>query len=229
MPSALMNDVVVHGDEAWFATSAGLVRWDGEVIEQHHPNGWRVPRGEPGLNHDSVTAIASGSERLWISDVLGPVSMASGEYWRRHRLSVFGTSYQAVAACGEQAWVASEDAGVSQWTGRSWRHHDGTTGLPDDWVMAVACEGGQAWAGTYRDGVWRWNGRSWAPIEGTDPWILSLAKADEGLYVGTMNGLYRLGEEAARLTSPDPRVHQITVTDEAVLVGTEGGLAVLPR
>ncbi len=229
MPSALMNDVVVHEDEAWFATSAGLVRWDGQVIEEHHPSGWRVPRGQPGLNHDSVTALASGSGRLWVSDVLGPVSMAEGEYWRRHRLSVFGTSYQAVAACGEQAWVASEDAGVSHWTGRSWRHHDGTSGLPDDWAMAVACEGQQAWAGTYRDGVWRWDGRSWTEIPGVDPWILSVAKAPEALYVGTMDGLYRLGEEVQRLEAPDPRVHQISVEEGLLLVGTEGGLLVRAR
>ena len=230
MPSTLMNDVVVHEGEAWFATSKGLVRWDGEIVEEHHPRGWKVPRGQPGLNHDSVTALASGSERLWIADVLGPVSMAEGEYWRRHRLSVFGTSYQAAAACGKQAWVASEDAGASQWTGRSWRHHDGTTGLPDDWVMAVACEGREAWAGTYRDGLWRWDGASWTEVEGMDPWILALAKAPEALYVGTMDGVYRVDDEGVeRLPSPDPRVHQLTVTEELLLIGTEGGLRVTPR
>ncbi|HJN73771.1 MAG TPA: hypothetical protein QGF58_07565 [Myxococcota bacterium] len=225
LPGRLVNDVVVHGESAWMATSHGLARWDGDSVEVITEGA--SGRGRPGLQHDVVTALASG-ERLWMSDLLGPVSVDEG-YWRRHRFSVFGTSYQAVAACGPEAWVASEDAGVSHWSGRRWSHHDGSTGLPDDWVMAVACTEGEAWAGTYRDGVWRWDGRSWTAVETPDDWILSLAIAEEGLYVGTLGGLFLVGDETVTIEVLDPRVHQLSVTEEELFVGTEGGLTTYMR
>ena len=225
LPSTLVNDVVVHDDAAWLATSHGLARWDGGAVETIRAGA--PARGRPGLHHDVVTALASG-DRLWMSDLLGPVSIDEG-FWRRHRFSVFGTSYQAVAACGDQAWVASEDAGVSHWTGRRWQHHDGSTGLPDDWIMAVACTEDRAWAGSYRDGVWTWDGRSWSEVPTPDGWILSLAAAEEGLYVGTLGGLFLVDEEPQRLAAPDPRVHQLTIEGEELFVGTEGGLVTYLR
>ena len=227
LPGELANDVVVHDGLAYFATSHGLGVWDGERMEVVDKTPTR--RGAPGLQHDVVTALASG-DRLWMSDLVGPVSVDDDGYWRRHRYSVFGMSYQAAAACGPQAWVASEDAGVSHWTGRRWEHFDGSSGLPDDWVMAVACDGTHGYAGTYRDGTWRWDGRRWTQVDVPDAWTLALAVGDEGLYVGTLGGAWLVeGDEAIALPAPDPRVHQLTLTDERVYVGTEGGLVVLGR
>lgn len=225
LPSTLGNDVVVHDDRAWMATSHGLARWDGSAVEVITTGAPR--RGQAGLHNDVVTALASGN-RLWMSDLLGPVSVDEG-FWRRHRFSVFGTSYQAVTACGDQAWVASEDAGVSHWSGRRWSHHDGSTGLPDDWVMAVACTEERGYAGTYRDGVWAWDGRSWARVETPDDWILSLAVADEGLYVGTLGGAFLVGDDTVEIEVLDPRVHQLSLGEGELFVGTEGGLSVHSR
>ncbi|MCP4806440.1 MAG: hypothetical protein GY884_13950 [Proteobacteria bacterium] len=226
LPGELANDVVVHDGLAYFGTSHGLGVWDGEemALIDKTPTG----RGKPGLQHDVVTALASG-DRLWMSDLVGPVSVDDEGYWRRHRYSVFGMSYQAAAACGDEAWVGSEDAGVSHWTGRRWEHFDGSDGLPDDWVMAVACDGTYGYAGTYQDGTWRWDGRAWTQLDVPDGWTLSLAVADEGLYVGTLGGLFLVGDQTVELPAPDARVHQLTVSDSRVYVGTEGGLTVLAR
>lgn len=226
LPGELANDVVVHDGLAYFGTSHGLGVWDGEAMTVIDKT--PVGRGEPGLQHDVVTALASG-DRLWVSDLVGPVSVDGEGTWRRHRYSVFGMSYQAAAACGREAWVASEDAGVSHWTGRRWEHFDGSSGLPDDWVMAVACDDTGGYAGTYRDGTWRWDGRAWTALDVPDLWTLALATSPEGLYVGTLGGLFRVDEQTWALPSPDPRVHQITVGDEHVYIGTEGGLSVLRR
>ena len=125
-------------------------------------------------------------------------------------------------------WVASEDAGVSHWTGRRWEHFDGTSGLPDDWVMAVACAGpGQAWAGTYRDGTWFYDGLRWTQVPGVDDWTLSLAAEGDGVWIGTLDGVYGVTpEQTVEVWSPDPRVHQLTVSEGLLLVGSENGLAV---
>ena len=227
LPSELMNDVVVYEDAAWFATGHGLARWDGEQVETFPGTPWGIPRGEPGTSNAAITALAVGSERLWIADVVGPDSVEDG-FWRRHRLSVFGTSYQAAAACGERAWVASEDAGVSQWTGRSWQHHDARGDLPDDWVMAVACEGKTAWAGTYRDGLWKYAGGGWTQVDTPDGWSLSLARGDGGVWYGTLGGVWFVGDEGENqeVWVMDQRVHQVSVLDDEVVIGTEGGLVV---
>lgn len=227
LPSELMNDVVVYEDAAWFATGHGLARWDGEEVEAFPGMPWGLPRGEPGTSNAAITALAVGSERLWIADVVGPDSVEDG-FWRRHRLSVFGTSYQAAAACGERAWVASEDAGVSQWTGRSWQHHDARGDLPDDWVMAVACEGKTAWAGTYRDGLWKYSGGGWTQVDTPDGWSLSLARGDGGVWYGTLGGVWFVGDdgESQEVWVMDQRVHQVSVLAEEVVIGTEGGLVV---
>lgn len=224
--STLFNDVVVGDDgRAWLASSGGLLAWDGDALEAVGviPYGHR---GKAGTQHPTVTALAQG-DRLWMTDLVGPVSVDQG-YWRRHRLQVFGTSYQAVAAKGAEAWVASEDAGVSHWTGRRWEHFDGTSGLPDDWVMAVACAGpGQAWAGTYRDGTWFYDGLRWTQVPGVDDWTLSLAAEGDGVWIGTLDGVYGVTpEQTIEVWSPDPRVHQLTVSEGLLLVGSENGLAV---
>lgn len=227
LPSELMNDVVVYEDAAWFATGHGLARWDGERVEAFPGMPWGIPRGEPGTSNAAITALAVGSERLWIADVVGPDSVEDG-FWRRHRLSVFGTSYQAAAACGERAWVASEDAGVSQWTGRSWQHHDARGDLPDDWVMAVACEGKTAWAGTYRDGLWKYTGGGWTQVETPDGWSLSLARGEGGVWYGTLGGVWFVGDDGVNeaVWVMDQRVHQVSVLESEVVIGTEGGLVV---
>ncbi len=234
LPSTMVNDVLADGDGLWLATSAGLAHYDGEQVVTYGAAGWEAPRFSPGVHHAGVNALAR-ADRLWVADVVGPVSVDSRDRWRRHRLHVWGTSYQAIAACGTDAWVASEDAGVSWTDGRRWTHHDAETGLPDDWIMAVACEGpARAWAGTYQDGVWRWDGSAWSELAGLpDPWVLALESADDGLWTGTMAGLYRWDGETWTETAglPHPIVHDVFVDagGERVLVATEGGLAVLGR
>ncbi|MED5373677.1 MAG: hypothetical protein VX899_21850 [Myxococcota bacterium] len=226
LPSTLVNDVVVYEGQAWFATSGGLAAWDGQNVTTFPGEPWGIPRGAPGTSNEAITALAVGSERLWIADVVGPDSVEDG-YWRRHRLSVYGTSYQDVTACGKRAWVASEDAGVSQWTGRSWQHHDGRGGLPDDWVMAVACEGREAWAGTYDEGLWHYDGAQWSEIQVPDGWSLALARGEGGVWYGTLGGLFWVEDSGSvrGLWTPDPRVHQVSVLGSLLAVGSEGGLA----
>ncbi len=227
LPTELVNDVAVHDDSLWFATGSGLVRTDLESVETFPAASWGLERGSPGTHHRAVNDVAVG-ERFWSVDVLGPVSRDAQGYWRRHRFSVYGTSYQAVAACGEVAVASSEDAGLTIFDGRRWRQHDANGALPDEWVMAVECDSADAvWAGLYDDGLWFWDGRAWSQQPVPDLWILSLARSQDELFIGTMGGLFlSSGEE---IWTPDPRVHHLEVSEETVYVGTEGGLAVYSR
>lgn len=232
LPSTMINDALATTDALWLATAAGLTRWDGARAEVFGAAGWEAEPGAHGVNHDAVNALAQGA-RLWALDVVGPTSIDGGGRWRRHRLNVYGTSYQEVAACGEEAWFASEDAGLTWTNGRRWRVHDLATGLPDDWVMAVACDGpGQAWAGTYQDGVWRYQGGRWRQVPGLDePHVQALLWDGEALWVGTAAGLFRWqgGQWEPVRGVPSGSVHEITLVDGQILVATEAGLVVYGR
>lgn len=232
LPTTLLNDALATTDALWLGTANGLARWDGQHMQLFGAAAWTDLPGRHAVNHDAVNALAQGS-RLWALDVVGPTSIDASGRWRRHRLNVYGTSYQEVAACGEEAWFASEDAGLTWTNGRRWRVHDLATGLPDDWIMAVACDGpGTAWAGTYQDGVWRYDGARWAPLPGgPEPHVQALLWDGEALWVGTADGLYRwAGGQWRRLDGlPSPSVHELTLDGDRVLVATEAGLAVYGR
>lgn len=229
LPSTMINAVLADGDDLLLASSAGLVRMapDGSVgvtgVETAE-----TPRRAPGLHHPSVTSLARG-EKLWITDLAGPIAVDSRGRWRRYRYHVWSTSNQRISACGPEAWVATEDAGVSWFDGVQWQHFDALTGLPDDWIMAVACDGRRAgFAGTYQDGVWRFDGSAWTELAGLpDPWVLSLLPDAGSLWAGTMGGLYRWdGQWSAAVPGlPDPRVHALRAEDGVLWVGTESGLA----
>ncbi len=229
LPATMLNDVLSDGETLWWATSAGLVRQAGGQMEVLPLQMGSTPWGAAATHHSQVTGLARG-DRLWISDVVGPLAVSEGGTWRRYRTAVWGTSYQTVAACGEQAWVGSEDAGASHFDGRRWRHHDAETGLPDDWIMAVACDGqGRAWAGTYQDGLWTWDGQAWSQVPGLpEDWIQALTWSPQGLWVGTMTGLFFLGTEGVERVKglPHPSVHDLKWADGQLLVSTENGLAV---
>jgi len=229
IPTEMFNDVQADGADLWLASSDGLFRLNESGLRHFGAVDFGTHRSVPGVHHKAVNGLAIG-DRLWVTDVVGPVSVDANQQWRRHRLSVWGRSYQDVAACGDEAWVASEDAGVTWTNGRKWAHFDASTGLPDDWIMAVACDGiGTAWAGTYQDGVWAMNSGRWEQLKGLeDLWVLSLDWGDENLWVGTMGGLFRYNDSFQAVSGiPHPAVHDLTVVDDKVLVATEGGLAVL--
>ena len=63
---------------------------------------------------------------------------------------------------------------------------------------------------------------------GANAKVTALAVSGDRLYVGTMNGAFRVGEDTVELAVPDPRVHQVTV-GQSIYLGTEGGLAVFER
>lgn len=232
LPLTMINDALAGPEALWLATSDGLARYDGAAVEVFGAAGWFDPPSTPGVNHDAVNALAQG-ERLWALDVVGPTSVDAGGRWRRHRRSVYGTSYQEAAACGDEAWFASEDAGLAWTNGRRWRVHDLATGLPDDWIMAVACDGpGHAWAGTYQDGVWRFDGHVWRALPGLEQRnVQALLWDGEGLWVGTAAGLFRWQDGAWSEIpgAPSGSVHEITLVDGAVVVATEAGLVVYGR
>lgn len=232
LPTQMFNAVLVDGADLLLASAEGLVRVSPSgvvsVTEEADPD---AGRRAPGLHHRSVTSLARG-DRLWITDLAGPIAVDGQGRWRRYRYHVWSTSNQRVSACGSEAWVATEDAGVSWFDGRGWQHFDALTGLPDDWIMAVACTGPSAGlAGTYQDGVWRFDGVGWSELPGIpDPWVLSLMPDGEDVWAGTMGGLYRWsagGWSDAVAGLPDPRVHVLLAEEGALWVGTENGLALV--
>ncbi|MFT4975529.1 MAG: ligand-binding sensor domain-containing protein [Myxococcota bacterium] len=231
LPSELYNAALVDGEDLLLASSEGLVRVapDGSVSVMGVADP-EAGRSAPGLHHRSVTGLARG-DRLWITDLAGPIAVDERGRWRRYRYHLWSTSSQRVAACGPEAWVATEDAGVSWFDGGEWQHFDALTGLPDDWIMAVACDGRSAgYAGTYQDGVWHFDGEGWQELEGLeDPWVLSLLPVEgAGLWAGTMGGLYRWSGGAwsdAIAGLPDQRIHTMMAEGDVLWIGTEGGLA----
>jgi len=230
LPSEMLNGVLVDKDTLYVATSQGLAAVTEARVEVISAVDESLVRNEPGLHHNSVTGLARG-DRLWITDLAGPIAVDNQGRWRRYRYDVWSTSNQRVAACADQAWVATEDAGVSWFNGRRWEHFDSLTGLPDDWIMAVACsERGVGYAGSYQDGVWRHEDGQWVEMSGLpERWVLSLAVDGSSLWAGTMDGLYRWTESGWMSSPklPDGRVHAIFIDGDSVWVGTENGLAVV--
>ena len=229
LPTEMINDVQADGSSVWIATSDGLFQWNGHHAQRIPEELGTTHRNSPAIHHKSVNGLARG-DRMWITDVVGPVSVDDAGRWSRYRRSVWGRSYQDIAACGGEAWVASEDAGVSWTDGSQWRHFDASTGLPDDWIMAVACDGvASAWAGTYQDGVWEMRGGKFQKLGGLpDDWILALDWGLDSLWVGTMGGLFVREQGFQAIEGlPHPAVHDLTAGNGEVLVGTEGGLVVL--
>lgn len=232
LPTRMFNAALVDGADLLLASAEGLVRVSADgtvsVTEEADP---ADGRRAPGLHHRSVTSLARG-DRLWITDLAGPIAVDRRGRWQRYRYHVWSTSNQRVSACGPEAWVATEDAGVSWFDGRGWKHFDALTGLPDDWIMAVACTGPAAGlAGTYQDGVWRFDGAGWSELAGIpDPWILSLMPDGEDVWAGTMGGLYRwsAGDWSVAVDGlPNPRVHVLLAEADVLWVGTENGLAMV--
>lgn len=181
------------------------------------------------MNHNGVNALSSSVHGVWAADVLGPVSIGA---WTRHRWAVSGHSHQAVAACDSgEVWVGSEDAGVAvhgasigRRNGRSMWHQFGRLdGLPEDWVMAIACAGpGAAWVGTYRSGVGRVDATGWTPLL-ENAWVQALLADDDGLWIGTADGLYRAVDSGIQLVAEED-VHALFRDADRLWVGTRSGL-----
>lgn len=226
LPTTMANDVLSDGETLWVATSDGLVEV-GAGVHRRAPEEARF--GDSGLNHNGVNALSLSRHGLWAVDVLGPVSISD---WSRHRWSVHGRSHPAIAACPSgEVWVGSEDAGLSilgatvgRRNGRSsWRQFGRLDGLPENWIMAVACAGrGAAWVGTYRSGVGRVDASGWTPLL-EDAWVQALLVADDGLWIGTADGLFRSSSNGlSRVLTDD--VHALYVDEGVLWVGTRSGL-----
>lgn len=199
--SATVRDMTANENGVWLATSDGVVRFDGEVMEIHTE--------ASGLPSADVTALMSGPDGLVWAATSGneqqvEISVFDGTRWRPHPfrdlsgeqlsnsvvLDVLGTPDGDV-------WLATP-AGIERFSDGAWTAYSQQDGLPGRSVTDLVWAAGALWAGT-DSGLARFSGSRWEPFGAASddqrgPAIQTLASAPNGdlwlsLEQGWPNGL----------------------------------------
>ncbi len=183
------------------------------------------------LGEDVVSVISTADGRLLVGRGDAPqiaVSDDSGHTWRR--TDVKGTYVQVIEADPLHSGVYHvllDDGGVqrSQDGGLTWSSR---SVHPDqlDWRALTVGSDGALYAGGRASPVWvsRDAGETWTWLEGSpDATISYLTWQDNGLYVGTLKGLWRWTEPGnwQRLLGDEAKAVYSVVVDEDV--GFSGG------
>ncbi len=152
LPSSSVYDIAQDSRGLmWFATTQGVVAYDGYSWEPHTDPGQLPPRDADRIRVDARGRIwfLSRAQSPWLSycdgstfasvpdppDVLGVSSV-------RLALAVLEDHGQTTVAVG------TESHGLFIWSGGGWRHITTREGLPDNEVRALAADGDRLWVGT---------------------------------------------------------------------------------
>ncbi len=214
-------------------------------VGAHGMPGIRVFRGEEGVPHSTVNAVAfEPGGRLWIGTQKG-IAYHDGKGFVKVPLpdEEVSTNASALFASGGALWVGTRGAGVYRYESERFTRFTVASGLPSDDVTAILVTT-RVWVGT-RHGLARMSGERFEPVDlgpglaGTTIYALAegeLPSGAPGVWVATSGGLARcegdrcalFADEAAGL--PGNEVHALLeVADEgggrSLWVGTTGGLA----
>ncbi len=199
--AATVRDMTANEDGVWLATSDGVVRFDGDVMEIHTE--------ASGLPSADVTALMSGADgQVWAAtsgnEQQVEISVFDGTRWQPHPFRDLAAEQlnnsivlDALGTPDGDMWLATP-AGIERFSDGAWTVYGQQDGLPGRAVSDLVWAAGTLWAGT-DSGLARFNGSRWEPFGAASndqrgPAIQTLAAAPNGdlwlsLEQGWPNGL----------------------------------------
>ncbi len=154
-PDSEVKDVVVDANNVkWFATNAGVKRFDGTT--------WTTFNITNGLNMAGVRAIAIGPDGSVWAGAKGKIARFDGENWTTWGMAdgLCHNDVRCIAVDRDGvAWIGTFFGGVSAFDGTHWRTYTTADGLADSRVMSIAVDLDNAkWFATWGGGLSRYDG-----------------------------------------------------------------------
>lgn len=187
----------------WFATSAGVSRFDGAS--------WTTYTEADGLANNTITSVAVAADGAPCFGTPRGVSCFEEGTWATYTTDGPASNLApAIAVAPDGAvWVGSGESmsgpsapvgrGISRFDGRTWTVYTEEDGLADDTVLAIAVESdGTVWAATgdpdeEPTGVSRFDGQTWTTYTSADGLVsdrvqLIAVAPDGAVWFGTWEG-----------------------------------------
>jgi len=229
--AAAFRDFQVWRDRVWLSGPSGLFGYDraGILREQYRP-GLELPATE--LGPMAIGSAAGSSEPELFRATRGEgLLVFDGRRFRQIRpLKPDDRNLTSVLALSTgRVLLGTEKHGVLVWDGRTIVPLQAL--LAKQYVTALAGREGDVWVGTLAGGVWHWHAGQLdhftAPGALADPQVLSLAAANDTVWVGTPLGIgeFRGGRPSrtlldgffARAIDYDGKMLRVGTEDEGVL------------
>jgi len=209
------------------------------------------------LNADKTERSFEDADGLPATTMTSITSDGNGGYWLTSRFGVCafdGTTFQTFAekeglpttdirdVCVDRegnVWFASYGSGLLRFAGPAFSTYTRSDGLSSNAVMSILRDkAGMTWLSTFDQGICRLDEDTIVPVlqselAGTSRIWSSLKAADEALWFGSSDGLYRYDGKDIQLFTEDDSLPDRTVLSllespaGKIYVGTADGLAVI--
>lgn len=195
LPSNAVNGVAVdNANNKWFATSAGVAKFDGTT--------WTTFTTADGLIDNYVNCIGvDAASHVWAGTDVG-VSMFDGTIWTSFTTANGLVNSMINYISGDldgSVWIATS-AGLSNYNGSTWTSYKTAQGLPNDFVSYVAIENAaKRWFGTMLGGLSLYNGSAFTTFTTADSLmdnnIITIAvDSYKNKWIGTIEGITQLDQ-----------------------------------
>ena len=230
LPGTPTLQVLPSDSGLWIGTSKGLARLQGDRITTYGK--------AQGLPHNVVTDLAEDRDgHLWIATPAGLARMSGGQI----ELMPKGDTLAAGASVGSllvdregSLWFGMSGAGLARLRETPFLPVGAPEGLPPGMAFPILQDRtGAIWIGMEKGEVVRLLGDDIRVLDAEDGLsgaVMSLEEGREGMWIGTLAGLFQLrGEEVQPYTllSPGPTAQARAVVEDRagrLWVGTANGL-----
>jgi ligand-binding sensor domain-containing protein len=185
--TADVRDAITVNNHIWLASATG-------GIELVSPSGKTYINSQSGLQYDRVRCLyKSKSGTIWVGSVSGLSKLSSSaltifdqsQGLPDARVHALHTTQKGETWVGTATGVVRYSANFSKYTA-----FGAAQGFPEGLVLAIAEDGnGIIWFGTER-GLASFDGKKFETHQLPDPFVFSLASANNKLYIGTASGLF---------------------------------------
>lgn len=232
LESALVSNIVADSQFVWFATDAGLARYEKKKQD------WRTFASTDGLPASEITCLAYGQGKVWIGTSAGLASMvasATRATWEEDLKSLTITALaedgKAVIAASPNGLFLKPDP-ATPW--KTWRSDDGVL---DFNVLAIHAESAGVWVASerglefYNRAANAWERHLEVPFSASVQ-VFAMASDKTNLWIGTAFGALQF-DKAKKLWRtyttadglPDNQVQALLLDGKYVWFGTAKGAA----
>jgi hypothetical protein len=143
-PNEVFSITMDNTNKIWFATNAGLMRYDGKYFTQYNTKTSPIP-------DNMITAIVADDDgSIWVGTNKGLARLSGTEWTLFNSInSILGTEViTSIAVSGKTVWVGTHN-GLAKFDGKIWRRftsNNSTIPAPIVWSMAAE-DNGNLWLG----------------------------------------------------------------------------------
>jgi ligand-binding sensor domain-containing protein len=211
----------------WLAGNGGVQ----QVSPQDPSIAYHFAPGRDGLSATNVrTLFADEVGGVWLGGI--GASYFDGNGWKNFS-AVDGLAGDEITAIAQDSqgrvWFGTR-SGLSIWTGTTFFNLTTDNGLPDAEILSLAADGEGMWIGSASGGLYRFETNQLQVLTEENVALPSntvtalLKRPDGVLFVGTDQGLARLGDGEVTLVGdvPATRITSLAANEEGVWAGTFG-------